>query len=184
MAAVSTAPVHFYAFYVLLIVQFILWQVMFFALHERMQNKAPQLTRIAVIAASAGTALAVTFAVMQAETIRKIVQHIVPMQDAAYRVFREISGGLALPALHFYGWAGLMIGCAIVRTRPFSVIPGWLLVGAGLLEICDFLYAWLHLPNIGAVGHLIDCIAAVWIGIALLRQKQPQRALEEMAASK
>jgi hypothetical protein len=170
MAAVTTAPVAFSAFYALLIIQFILWQIMYFALHERMQKTAPQLTRIAVIAASAGTALAVTFAVMQAETIRKILQHMDPMQDAAFRAFREIGGGFALTALHFYGWAGLLIGLAIVRTRPFSAIPGWLLVVAGLLEICDFLYAWLHLPNIGAAGHLIDCIAAVWIGLALLRQ--------------
>ena len=184
MAAVSTAPVHFYAFYLLLIVQFILWQIMFLALHERMQVKAHQLTRIAVIAASAGTVLAVAFAVMQAETIRKIVQHMAPMQDATYRAFREIGGGLALTALHFYGWAGLLVGWAILRTRPFSTIPGWLLVVAGLLEIGDFILAWLPLPNIGAAAHLIDCVAAVWIGIALLRQKQPQSALEEMAVSK
>jgi hypothetical protein len=32
---------------------------MFFALHERIQNKAPQLTRIALIAVSAGTAIMV-----------------------------------------------------------------------------------------------------------------------------
>jgi hypothetical protein len=182
--AVSTAPVAFYAFYLLLIVQFILWQIMYFALHERMQIKAPQLTRIAVIAASAGTVLAVVFAVMQAETIRKIVQHIVPMQETAFRAFREISGGLALPALHFYGWAGLLIGLAILRTRPFSATPGWLLVVAGLLEIGDFILAWLPLPNIGAAAHLIDCVAAVWIGIALLRQKQSQSTSEKMAASK
>jgi hypothetical protein len=184
MAAVSTAPVVFSTFYVLLIIQFILWQIMYFALHERMQNKAPQLTRIAVIAASAGTALAVTFAVIQAETIRKSFQHMVPMQEAAYPEFHEVGGGLALTALHFYGWAGLLIGLAIVRTRPFSAIPGWLLVVAGLLEIGDFLFAWLPLPNIGAAAHLIDCVAAVWIGIAMLRQKQPPSAWEEIAALK
>jgi hypothetical protein len=106
------------------------------------------------------------------------------MQDfAAYRsMISAIINGLILSAFHFYGWAGLLIGWAIVRVRPFSTIPGWLFVVTGI--VCILAFVLELVPNIGPISHIVASIAAVWIGIALLRQKQPQSALEEMAVSK
>jgi hypothetical protein len=184
MAAVSTAPVNFYAVNILHTVHFIFWQILFFSLHERIQNKAPRLTRIALIAASAGTAFIVAGFIIQFAMIRMTSRHIVPVQDfAAYRsMISAIVNGLIFSAFHFYGWAGLLMGWAIVRVRPFSAIPGWLFVVTGIVCILAFMLE--AVPNIGPISHIIASIAAVWIGIALLRQKQPQPALEEMAASK
>ena len=58
-AVVTSAPVDYSLVNILHIVHFIIWQILFCALHERMQNKAHQLTRIALIAVSAGTAIMV-----------------------------------------------------------------------------------------------------------------------------
>jgi hypothetical protein len=184
MAAVSTAPVNFYSVNLLHTVHFIFWQILFFALHERVQNKAPQLTRIALIAVSAGTAFVVAGFIIQFAMIRMTFRHMVPMQDyAAWRsTVSAIVNGLILAAFHFYGWAGLLMGWAIVRMRPFSTIPGWLFVVTGI--VCILAFVLEVAPNIGPISHIIASIAAVWIGIALLRQNQPKSALEQMAVSK
>jgi len=71
------------------------------------------------------------------------------------------------------------MGCAILRARAFSAILGWLFAVTGLFGLLAFIY----LP-LASVFLLMICVVSVWVGIALLRQKQPQCALEEMAASK
>jgi hypothetical protein len=180
MAAVSAAPVSFYALCLLQIVRFALWQIMFFALHERVQNKTPQLARTSLIAASAGTAGLITVAVLYFNTVRIVLQHRIPMQDvAAYRAVDAIAGGLIFTTAHFYGWAFLLMGFAVIRGRAFSAILGWLFAVTGLFGLLGFIY----LP-LTAVFLLMICVVSVWIGIALLRQNQPQPALEEMAVSK
>jgi hypothetical protein len=183
-AAITTAPVAYSLVNLLHIAHFIFWQILFFALHERMQNKAPQLTRIALIAVSAGTAIMVAGFIIEFEMIRMTIQHRVPMEvlTARQTTMSAIGHGLLLAAFHFYGWAGLLIGWAIVRVRPFSTIPGWLFVVTGF--VCILAFVLYVVPNIGPISHIIASITAIWIGIALLRQKQPQSALDEPAASK
>jgi hypothetical protein len=180
MAAVSAAPVSFYALCVLQIVRFTLWQIMFFALHERVQNKTPQLARMSLITVSAGTAGLITVAVLYFNTIRIVLQHRIPMQDvAAYRAVDAIAGGFIFTTAHFYGWAFLLMGFAIIRVRTFSAILGWLFAVTGLLGLLGFIY----LP-LTAVFLLMICVVSVWIGIAMLRQNHPQPALDEIAVSK
>ena len=94
------------------------------------------------------------------------------MQDfAAYRTVDAIAGGLIFTTAHFYGWAFLLMGCAIIRTRAFSSILGWLFVATGLFGLLGFIY----LP-LTAVFLLMICVVSIWIGIALLRQKEFQRS--------
>ncbi len=179
MAAVSAAPVSFYALCVLQIIRFTLWQIMFFALHECVRNETPQLARSSLIAASAGTAVLITVAILYFNTIRIILQNRILMQNAAaYRVIDAIAGGLIITTAHIYGWAFLLMGCAILRARAFSAILGWLFAVTGLFGLLAFIY----LP-LTAVFLLMICVVSVWIGIALLRH-QPQSALKEMAVSK
>ena len=178
--AVSAAPVGSYAISLLIVIHFSLLQIMFFALHERMQNKAPQLTRIALIAASAAAAVLVAFGIFYFDNIRIALQHRVPMRVVEARwTFIAAYEELRMAASHFYGWACLLMGLAILRVRPFSAVLGWLFVVAGVLNISGFMLIYLE-----SAGHLCVYIAAVWTGIAMLRQKQPQSTLEEMAASK
>jgi hypothetical protein len=177
---VSTAPIGFYAVTLLIVIIFSLQQIMFFALYERMQNKAPQLTLISVIASSVGTAILVAFGIFYFDNIRIALQHGVPEKIIEARWTFLANGDLLIMAAgHFYGWAYLLMGWAILRVRPFSVALGWLFVITGLLNITGFM-----LFQMKAAGHLISFVAAVWTGIALLRQKLPQSALEEIAVTK
>jgi hypothetical protein len=175
MAAVSAAPAGYYAFNMLMIVCFILLLIMVFALHERMQANAPHLTRMMLIAASAGTVMVVT----EQMILLKSVEIIFPTQDvSAYRACSAIADGLHSMGGHAYGWAALLVGCAILRTSTFSRMLGWLFLLAGILLIPLFV-----VPQVYGISHLLVCVSTVWIGIALLRQ-QPQPALKEMASSK
>jgi hypothetical protein len=179
-AAVSAAAVYFCAVPILLIVNIILWQIMFFTLYECLRNRAPQLTRIFLIAASSATALSIAAALVTFGTTQMSLQPMVPIQDVAdYMKINEIvEGALMMAGAHFYGWAFLLTGWAILRAHLFSKIPGWLFVAAGLLCIPGFIF---YRPAL--VGRVIATLTAVWIGIALLREKQLQSALEKTAVS-
>ena len=177
---VSTAPVGFYALTLLIVIIFSLQQIMFFALYERMLNKAPQLTLISLIASSVGTAILVAFGIFYFDNIRIALQHGVPEKIIEARwTFMANSELFRMAASHFCGWAFLLMGWAILRVRPYSTLLGCLFVITGLLNILGF----MHIQLEGA-GHLFYFVAAVWTGIAMLRQKLPQSALEETAVSK
>jgi hypothetical protein len=178
MAAVTTAPFTFGAFYVLFITHFILLLISYFALYECMQNKAPWLTRVAVIAASAGTAFLIANAIVSFGNVRITYYRTVPLQDFSgfEATMNAIAGGLLLTAKHCCGWAALLMGLAILQTRFFPAILGWLSVVIGLGGIADFVLVWFHLPITNAL-HPLVCLTSLWIGIALLRKKQRQSAL-------
>jgi hypothetical protein len=185
MAAVMDAPLEFGAFYVLFIAHFILLLICYFALYECMRNKAPWLTGIAVIAASAGTAFLIANAIVSLDNVRITYHRTVPLQDYSgfEATMNAIAGGLLRTAKHCCGWAALLMGSAILQTRFFPAILGWLSIVIGLGGIADFVLAWFHLPITNAL-HPLVCVSTLWIGIALLRNKQSQSSLEEMAASK
>jgi hypothetical protein len=177
---VSTAPIGFYAYTLLLVIYCILLQIMFIALHERMQNKAPQHTLISLIAFSAGNAVMVAIGIFYFDTIRIVLQHGVPEKiiEARFTFFGNFAE-LRMVASHFCGWAFLLMGWAILRVRPFSTLLGCLFVITGLLNIMGFMLRYFEMA-----GHLCMFVASVWTGIAMLRQKLPQPVMEEMAISK
>lgn len=175
MIAYSAAPADFYVLGMLSIVFCILWLIVIFALHERMQANAPHLTRIALIAASAGTAVYITYFIIRTKGMGMIV----PTHDiSAYRALDAIAAGLQSMAYHAYGWACLLLGCAVLRTRAFSRIIGGLVLLAGIL--------WIPITGlefINMIPYWLIEVSFIWFGIALIRQKQPQPASKEMAAS-
>jgi len=174
MAAVSAAPSYLYTIGWQAIIVSILWLIVFFALHERMQAKAPLLTRIALIAASAGTAISVTYYIIRIKGIGMIF----PTQDiSAYRAWDAIAAGLQSMSYHAYGWAFLLIGCAALRTHAFSQLLGWLVILAGIL--------WLPATGpelMNMIPYNLIAVSFVWIGIALLRQKESQTVPGEKTA--
>jgi hypothetical protein len=185
MAAATTAPFNIGAFNALFIAHFILMLVSNFALCECVRNKAPRLARMAVIASSAGTAFLIATSIVYLNNVRITFQHAVPLQDFAgfASTMNAIAVGLTQTGIHCYGWAALLMGWAILQTRLFSAILGWFSVLLGLLAIAHFMLIWF--PSlITAALHPLVCVATLWIGIALLRQKQLQPALEEMAVSR
>jgi hypothetical protein len=184
MAALSAKPTHFAVLYLFGIIAAILIFVMFLGLHERMQTDAVYLTRTMLIAASAtlvlGIAILMVFQ-LGGGTI------IVPAQDvSAFRALTAIALSLSTMVHHTLGWAYLLLGCAILKTRSFSRILGWLFIYVGIVAIPTSLFPQLQLRVVSILqvsSTLLWFIATVWIGIALLRQKQPQPVSKEIAAS-
>jgi len=176
MEIMSAAPGNFYAGYLLMAASYIFSVILALALHERMQSSAPYLTRLLVIAAAAATIMQI------AETVLIIRQAatIAQTQDiSAWKVFTAITDGLHFTAGHLCAWTVLLSGCAILRTRALSRTLGWLLLITGILWLPRF-----AVPQLGLIPALLSCVGGIWTGIALLRQKQPQSALKEMAVSK
>jgi hypothetical protein len=178
MMAVSAAPALFYVLNLSTIVAYFLMLVMVFALHELMQAKAPHLTRMMLIAGSAGTVMVMT----EGLVYLKGMEIVAPTQDvSAYRAYTATAAGIGAMGSIAYGCACLLMGCAILKTHALSRILGWLVLLMGILAIIGFMGM---IPHLGDIFHLIAVPTTVWIGIALLRPKLPQPAGKEMVESR
>ena len=168
-------PTEFYVLNLLPIVYSIIGFVWALALHQRMQANAPYLTRAMLIAFSAFTAMKIAESFIGFESIAVLA----PMQDlSAFKAFISVVGGLHNASNHAFGWYVVFLGCAVLRTHAFSLVIGWLFLLEGILLMAERIASMLGLISASA-----SVIAIVWIGIAMLRQKPPQSATSEMAAS-
>jgi len=178
MSAMSSSPADFYFNNVLVMVLSILSLIIVFALNERMQADAPNLTRMAIIAASIATALGILTAVARTYAIELIV----PTNDvSAYRAFDAIVTSIWSASGTATGWLGLLIGCAVLKTRAFQKIPAWLIILGSLF--------WVRIPfpvnigNIGLISWLLWCVSILWFGIEMLRQKKLEPAAKGIGVS-
>ena len=169
MAAMSAAPGDCYVIYLLYMASCILGLAVMVALHERMRSRAPYLSHIMLIAASVSTAIWVAEAIVKIVSIRMMV----PMMDlSAFTAFWAIWDGLHFAGGHALGWAYLFGGCAILASRSFSRVPGWLFVATGILWVPSFFLIQIGFRFTIPVFTLTLCVGTIWIGIALLRQKK------------
>ena len=181
MAAVSAAPNRFYVYSLLWIITYVLMLTTFFALRERMQAAAPHLTSAMLIALSAAAAMAIAESIIYLKSIGMIIAQ----QDAsAFRACMAVTAGLHWANGHACGWAYLFFGCAILKTRELSRTLGWLSLLTGILWIPNVFFVQLGFTHLTLVYILTGCISAVWTGIALLREIQPEPAARQVAASK
>jgi hypothetical protein len=150
------------------IVLIILMLIVFLALHERMQANAPCFTRIALIAASAATAMCVAsgFILSDSNTV------LLPTPDeSVYRALSGIAGCLKRAGGEFYGWAFLLMGCAVLSTRAFSRVLGCLFLLVGILFIPKELFQG-GIAIVNPIAALLAAVCFVWLGVVLLREKQ------------
>jgi hypothetical protein len=176
MSAALTARNWIYATNLLNIACCTLAFILFMALHECMQANAPNLMRISLICMFFSAAMWITYSIA---VIRGFYFFIVPTQDiSAIRPFYAMGFGLTEMGYHTYGWASLLIGCAVLRSHAFSRVIGWLFLLEGILLMAETIAYMLGLISASA-----SVIAIVWIGIAMLRQKPLQPSVKEMAAS-
>ncbi len=176
MDALPATPTFTYVLWLLLMVSFLLVLVMAFALHEAMKADAPHLTRFILIAASVAATMAIAATVVWVKGSGMIFS----TQDiSAYRAVQAVTGGLGVAAGHATAWTFLFIGCAILKTHAFSRVLGWFFLLTGISWMPRFI-----VPQIGYITDPLSCVASIWIGIALLREKQLQPAAREMAVSR
>jgi hypothetical protein len=174
MAANVAMPTEFYAMALLPIGYSIIGFIWALALHERMQANAPYLTRIMLIAFAVFTAMKIAESFIGFEGTAVLA----PMQDlSAFKAFTTVVVGLHNASNYAFGWYVVFLGCAVLRTHAFSRVIGWLFLLEGILLMAE------KIANVlGLISASASAIAIVWIGIAMLRQQQPQLAVNVMKA--
>jgi hypothetical protein len=170
MAAYNTFTLAFRVYYVLGVLTGALIAFIALVLQERMQDSAPQLMRLAVIAASAYFALAIT------TEMTGIYRNVVLSQMSdppAFRSFLVLHECLAGAAYNAWGWGLLFIGWAALRTRALPRILGYIILVYGIAEIVVTVSKIeLAIP----IGLLLGIIVFVWLGVVLLRKPEPSLA--------
>jgi hypothetical protein len=139
-----------------------------------MQAKAPFLSLLALISASAGAVIKIALAVIGSVSIGIIAQ---ARDVSAFRAFSAMMAGINLTGGHLYGWAFLFLGFATLKTRAFSRALSWLLLITGIVWLPAFMFT----PLISLV-YLLSGIGVGWTGIVLLREKRPEPAGKQGAA--
>jgi hypothetical protein len=181
MAAYHASTMSFWTYYVFSILTGILTLIVTVALQERMGANAPHLMRLAVIAAS------VNFALVLAAEMSGIYRNVIVAQlnDAStFRAFLVLHEHLAFAGVNALGWGLLFIGWAILRTGALSKMLGYIILADGLLSISQFAFSISQFVLGTTVWSLVDLIAFVWLGVALLRKAEPQPAAKAMAAGR
>jgi hypothetical protein len=175
MAAALAIPTEFHVLHLLPIVSSIIGFMWALALHERMQANAPYLTRAMLIAFSVYATMNIASNFIGFESIAVLA----PMQDlSAFTAFISVIGGLHNASNHAFGWYVVFIGCAVLKTHAFSRVIGWLFLLEGILLMAE------RIANVlGLISASASIIAIVWIGIAMIRQKQLQPTAKEIAAA-
>jgi hypothetical protein len=181
IAGLATASTDFYVLNLLYIIIFILAVVYVYAFYERLKDNAPHLSRSMLITAFLGTASMIAFSMMNIKELSMIV----PVKDAsAFLAVQAVASGMNSLGDHAWGWAYLLLGCAVLKTRAFSRIPGWLAILTGIMWISLIFVSQFSNGLVGLFSMVPYIISTIWLGIALLRQEQPQSALKEMAVLK
>jgi len=175
MAAALAIPTEFHVLHLLPIVSSIIGFMWALALHERMQANAPYLTRAMLIAFSVYATMNIASNFIGFESIAVLA----PMQDlSAFTAFISVIGGLHNASNHAFGWYVVFIGCAVLKTHAFSRVIGWLFLLEGILLMAE------RIANVlGLISASASIIAIVWIGTAMIRQKQLQPTAKEIAAA-
>ena len=173
MDAYNTYTIAFRVYYVLGILTGVLVVFIALVLQERMKADAPQLMRLAVLAASGYFIFAII------AEMSGIYRNIVLSQindPAAFRSFLVLHECFAGASFNALGWALLFIGCSALRTRALPRILGYIILVYGIANIVVTVsIIELAIP----VGLLLGVIVFAWLGIVLLRQQQPNLTSQE-----
>jgi hypothetical protein len=168
----STAS--FWTYYVLSILTGILTLLVVVALQERMQATAPNLMRLAVIAAS------IFFALVLTAEMSGIYRNTIVAQTSdtsSYRVFLVLHEYLYFAGVGALGLGLLLIGCAALRTGALPKMLGSIILVYGLLSISQFAFSISRIAVALVIWFLVGFNVFQWLGVTLLRRGQPQPAL-------
>jgi hypothetical protein len=170
-------PMKQHLFFILMIVWSIFLLITFLVLHERWKTRMPALMLIMLIAGSTGAVLQIT--------CRIILIGSIGLSNEYIPVFERIVSGFHSSAIVAIAWADLFIGCAILRSREFSRVLGWMFIVSGLWWISGH---FIKPPPqseqiLKALDHLLFGVCIFWIGIAMIRQKQQEPAATAIATA-
>jgi hypothetical protein len=131
------------------------------AVRERLQANASNRMRIAVIAASIGSALFLAGNLIAFTGFPAIVA----ANDAsALRALDVVVNGLIVAGVFAFGWMMLLWGWAGISTKGLPTGLNYVLLLAGGIAVLAFL-----IPVFGLLGVIINVVWAFWLGYVLLR---------------
>jgi len=143
------------------------------AVRERLQAGAPNRMRLAVIAASIGSALFLAYGITSFTGFSSIVA----ANDAsAFRAVDTVENGLIVSAIFAFGWVALLWGSAGLSTKGLPTGLNYVLLVAGVIAVLAFI-----IPIFGLLGVVINVIWAFWLGYVLL---QPAPMMSTMGGNK
>ena len=144
------------------------------AVRERLQAAAPDRMRLAVIAASIGSALFLASGITSFTGFPPIVA----ANDAsAFRTLDAVTNGLIVSAIFAFGWVALLWGSAGLSTKGLPTGLNYVLLLAGAIAVLAFI-----VPIFGLLGVVINVVWAFWLGYVLL-QPAPMMATTGMGKS-
>jgi hypothetical protein len=132
------------------------------AVRERLQAGAPNRMRIAVIAASVGSALFLGSGIISFSGLPAIVAD---NDLAAFRVLDVVFSGLLTSAIFATGWTLVLWGLAGLSTKGLPTGLNYIMLVGGVVAVLAF-----AIPIFGLLGVVINVVWAFWLGFALLRQ--------------
>ena len=169
MAAYSSSPTTYYVANTLEILVGILAFLIILGLYERMHSKAPNLTRIMIIAASVSCALSIIGAMIG-------LRGMALMKDFAdvsiYKPILILQNGLNTASTNISGWILLLVAFAAISTKALPRFITYVFLVLGILAVIGFL-----LPEItGTVGGIISIVVLlfvvvsyIWLGVVMLK---------------
>jgi hypothetical protein len=169
MAAYEASPITFRALQPFGLLFPIVFVVVALTLQERMRGKAPNVTRLAVIAASVSAALFLANTLSGTSGMLSIAS---TKDISAYRAFRLVQNGLSSAAFNAWGWALLLIGWAALKTNALPRLLSSIIVVCGAIAIISF--AVQPIPDsVSLFIGLLNAAGAVWLGVVLIRKPEP-----------
>jgi hypothetical protein len=132
------------------------------ALRERLQAGAPNRMRVAVIAASVGSALFLASGITSFSGFPPIVA---ANDLPAFRILNAVTQGLVNAGIFAYGWTALLWGWAGLSTKGLPAVLNYVLLLAGVVAVLAF-----AIPIFGLLGVVINVIWAFWLAYVLLTQ--------------
>ncbi len=168
ITALATASSQFYVLNIVNIISFIMGIIFIYVLYDRLKDNAPHLSRIMLIMVFVGSAFPIAWSMINIKELSMIV----PAKNvSAYLAVQVASSGINSLGDHAWGWVYLLMGCAVLKTKSFSAIPGWLAILTGIMWIPLFAVIPILFSWIGFLSQGPYIASTIWLGVELLRQK-------------
>jgi hypothetical protein len=144
-------------------------------LRDRLQEGAPNRSRLLVMAASIASAMFLLNGMIGfggGATLAKLAGQDLALAKGLFTPVNAVLDGLAASFIFMTGWVEALAGWAALTTKKLPQALGWLLVVAGVVSILSVLlpFAGVDLQILGAVLPVVlNLVWSLWLGVVLWR---------------
>lgn len=169
-AAYSSSPATIYIATILEILLAILGLLVILGLYERMHAKAPNLTRIMLIAVSVSCALSIITTMIGFRGM-SLMEDIADV--SIFKPILMLQNGLNMASTNIEGWILLLIAFAAFSTKALPRFIAYVFLVLGILLVTSFMLPNLQGPT-GTIAAIVAmaffAISYVWLGVIMLKK--------------